>query len=149
MKNLLTISTLLVLIFFSACDESEDSDPMKNLNLNISGLEDLGSEAIYEGWLIVDGVPVSSGTFSVDANGNMSKTSFSVNATDLDANVPAHVVLRSRSSAAPGSPAGSPSGDARSWCARPAWARRPCRCPASTSRSWRRRLVITTHPWSR
>ena len=68
----------------SACDESEDSDPMKNLTLNISGLEDLGSDAIYEGWLIVDGAPVSSGTFSVEANGTMSKTSFSVNATDLD-----------------------------------------------------------------
>lgn len=84
MKNLLTVSTLLILFFFSACDESEDSDPMKNLNLNISGLEDLGSDALYEGWLIVDGAAISSGTFSVDANGSMSKTSFSVNAADLD-----------------------------------------------------------------
>ncbi|MCG8311322.1 MAG: hypothetical protein MI975_28295 [Cytophagales bacterium] len=84
MKNLLTFSALLTLLFFSACEESEDSNPMKNLNLNISGLEDLGSDAIYEGWLIVDGAAISSGTFSVDANGTMSKTSFSVNATDLD-----------------------------------------------------------------
>jgi len=57
---------------------------MKNLNLNISGLEDLGSDANYEGWLIVDGAPLTTGTFSVDASGNMSKTSFTVNATDLD-----------------------------------------------------------------
>jgi len=84
MKNLLTLSTLLLLFFISSCDESEDSDPMKNLTLNISGLEDLGSDAIYEGWLIVDGAPVSSGTFSVDASGVMSQTSFSMNATDLE-----------------------------------------------------------------
>ena len=84
MKNLLTISTLFVFVFFSACEESEDSNPMKSLNLNIAGLEDLGIDAIYEGWLIVNGAAISSGTFSVDENGNMSKTSFSVNATDLD-----------------------------------------------------------------
>lgn len=84
MKNLLTLSTLVLLFFFSSCDEGEDSDPMKNLNLNISGLEDLGSDAMYEGWLIVDGAPVSSGTFSVDASGTMSKTTFSMNATELD-----------------------------------------------------------------
>jgi hypothetical protein len=84
MKTILTLSTLLLFVFLSSCDESEDSDPMKNLNLNISGLEDLGSDAIYEGWLIVNGAPVTSGTFSVDANGNMSQTSFPVNATDLD-----------------------------------------------------------------
>jgi len=85
MKNLLTLSTLLfVLVFFSSCNESEDSDPTKNLTLNISGLEDLGGDATYEGWLIVNGVPVTTGTFSVDGSGAMSKTSFSVNAMDLD-----------------------------------------------------------------
>lgn len=84
MKKSFFISTLLLTIFFSACKEDEDSDPMKNLNLNISGLEDLGSDAIYEGWLIVNGAPVTTGTFSVDGSGNMSSTSFSVNASDLE-----------------------------------------------------------------
>ena len=84
MKNLLSITLLFSVLFFAGCKDDEDSDPMKNLNLNISGLDDLGSDAIYEGWLIVDGAAKSSGTFSVDANGMMSKTSFSVNATDLD-----------------------------------------------------------------
>jgi len=84
MKNLLFISTLMLTIFFAGCNEGDDSDPMKNLTLNISGLEDLGSDAIYEGWLIVDGAPITTGTFTVDASGNMSQTSFSVNATDLD-----------------------------------------------------------------
>jgi hypothetical protein len=84
MKKSLFITTLLAALFFSACKEEEAADPMKNLILTISGLEDLGSDAIYEGWLIVHGAPVSSGTFSVDVNGTMSQTSFSVNSTDLD-----------------------------------------------------------------
>ena len=84
MKNLLIIPTLLLVFFFTACKEDEDSNPMKNLNLNISGLEDLGNDALYEGWLIVNGTPVSTGTFSVDADGKLSKTSFTVNATDMD-----------------------------------------------------------------
>lgn len=84
MKNLLSITALFAVLFFAGCKDDEDSDPMSNLSLNISGLEDLGSEAIYEGWLIVNGAPISSGTFSVDANGTMSKTSFSVNATELE-----------------------------------------------------------------
>ncbi len=83
MKNLLTLLTLLSIIFTS-CDDKEDADPMKSLALNISGLEDLGGDAMYEGWLIVNGAAVSSGTFSVDADGTMSKTSFTLNATDLD-----------------------------------------------------------------
>ena len=84
MKNSLIISTLLIAFIFTACEDNEDSNPTKNLNLNISGLDDLGSDAIYEGWLIVNGAAISSGTFTVDANGMMSKTSFPVNATDLE-----------------------------------------------------------------
>ncbi len=85
MKNLLSITVLFALLFFASCkDDDDDSDPTKNLNLNISGLEDLGSDAIYEGWLIINGAPKSSGTFSVDGNGMMSKTSFPMNATDLE-----------------------------------------------------------------
>lgn len=84
MKYLSTLSLLALAIIFSSCDDSEDSDPMSNLTLNISGLEDLGGDAIYEGWLIVDGAPVTTGTFTVDGNGSLSQTSFSVNATDLE-----------------------------------------------------------------
>ena len=84
MKHTLFIITLLSVCFFSSCKEDDDSDPMKNLSLNISGLEDLGSSAIYEGWIMVDGAPMTTGTFSVDATGKMSQSSFALNATDLD-----------------------------------------------------------------
>ena len=39
------------------------------LDMNFVGLEDLGSDYVYEGWLIVDGAPVSTGRFSIDGNG--------------------------------------------------------------------------------
>jgi hypothetical protein len=73
--SLIVHSTLLLTIFFSACKEDDDLDSLKNLNLNISGLEDLRSDAIYEGWLIVNGAHVTTGTFSIDGSGTMSKTS--------------------------------------------------------------------------
>ncbi len=62
-------------ITFASCNK--DDDP-KSLNLNISGLEDLGSTAQYEGWIMVNGTPESTGTFNVDGNGNLSRSSFPI-----------------------------------------------------------------------
>jgi hypothetical protein len=50
----------------------------ETLELRFTGLEELGAEAVYEGWLIVDGAPVSTGTFSVDGNGVPSARAFEV-----------------------------------------------------------------------
>lgn len=58
----------------SSCKKDENG----NFTVNINGLEDLGSDYKYEGWLIVDGSAKSAGIFSVDADGNMSATSFEV-----------------------------------------------------------------------
>jgi hypothetical protein len=49
------------------------------LRLDFSGLEDLGPGWVYEGWLIVDGQPVSSGRFTVNADGQPSERGFLVN----------------------------------------------------------------------
>jgi len=74
--NFLLTSILFVLIFsFSANSQT--------VTLNINGLEDLGANYQYEGWLIVGGMPVTTGTFTVDANGMLSQTIFSVNSSDL------------------------------------------------------------------
>jgi hypothetical protein len=74
-KFLLT-SILFVLIFsFSANSQT--------VTLNINGLKDLGANYQYEGWLIVGGTPVTTGTFTVDTNGMLSQTIFSVNQSDL------------------------------------------------------------------
>ena len=46
------------------------------LALTLTGLEDLGAGWTYEGWLIVDGAPVSTGIFTVDAAGQPSPAEF-------------------------------------------------------------------------
>ena len=54
----------------------------QELTLGVGGLEDLGADWIYEGWLIVDGAPVSTGIFSVDADGVASTDTFLVDGYD-------------------------------------------------------------------
>ena len=59
---------------------SSANGKLKNdeLELNISGLENLGPNARYEGWVIIDGSPVSTGVFTVNNAGQMSQTVFEV-----------------------------------------------------------------------
>lgn len=76
---------LVVTVSLSSCGDDDDVDTTKSLTINIEKLEDLGSDYVYEGWVIVDGAPVSTGTFTVDANGALSQSSFDVRGEDLDA----------------------------------------------------------------
>ncbi len=70
----------------TSCNNDDDAGvPNGNLKVNLTGLEDLGEGFLYEGWVIVDGSPVSTGTFSVNEAGALSETSFSVDATKLSA----------------------------------------------------------------
>tara|TARA_R110002073_G_scaffold128999_5_gene275209 strand:- start:4907 stop:5764 length:858 start_codon:yes stop_codon:yes gene_type:complete len=77
MRKILTI--LLIAIFFVACDDNDDVITTSNLTLNLNGLETLGANFVYEGWIIVNGNPVSTGTFT---SVNFPQT-FSVDASDL------------------------------------------------------------------
>ncbi len=83
----LTVITLSLLIGIWSCSENNTTEPEPQnttLTLNINGLADLGASARYEGWLIgSDGKPTSTGVFTVDANGNLSKTKFEVDAGKL------------------------------------------------------------------
>ncbi len=85
LKNLLFFVSVFSVGFLSSCGDDDNAPEDKTLNINISGLEDLGADYMYEGWLIVDGSPISTGLFSVDANGALSKTAFDVAGDDLDA----------------------------------------------------------------
>ena len=83
-------TTLLIIIlscFFTSCskDDSVTTPLNSNLNLNLTGLEDLGTNYVYEGWIIVNGSPVTTGRFSINSTGNLSQTSFSVLKSQLDA----------------------------------------------------------------
>ena len=53
------------------------------VSLSLAGLDDLGADARYEGWLIVDDSPVSTGIFSVDGSGVPSQTDFEADNTDI------------------------------------------------------------------
>lgn len=65
MKKLSVLAIALGAIFFTSCTKDDDNEMSeKNLTLNLNGLEELGENFKYEGWLIVDGKPVSTGTFS-------------------------------------------------------------------------------------
>ncbi|MEZ4779193.1 MAG: anti-sigma factor [Flavobacteriaceae bacterium] len=45
-------------------DDTNNPNPLGNLVLNLNGLEPLGTDFVYEGWIIVNGTPISTGTFS-------------------------------------------------------------------------------------
>lgn len=81
--KLLTLAILSTVLLSSCQKDDEETISQGNLNLNISGLEDLGADYVYEGWIIVDGAPVTTGVFSVDGEGKLSKTSFSLNPDDV------------------------------------------------------------------
>ena len=81
----LILMAIIGLFLISSCKKDEDPEvSMKSITLNITGLEDLGSDYVYEGWLIVNGSPVTTGTCTVDANGHLSETMFELNASDVD-----------------------------------------------------------------
>ena len=75
------------LTFLASCGSDDDTaiDTTDTFTLDITGLEDLGSDAIYEGWIMVNGSPVTTGTFTVDANGVLSSNTFTAEKSDIDA----------------------------------------------------------------
>jgi len=79
----LTVMIIAVMMIVG-CDDNKITEPNTGmLDLNISGLENLGSGFAFEGWLIVDGNPVSTGVFTVNDNGILSQSSFEMSLSDL------------------------------------------------------------------
>ena len=76
------LGLLAIGLFAVSCSSDDDNNVPTNadLTLNLDGLEALGGDFVYEGWIIVDGQPVSTGTFS---SVTFPQT-FSVNATQLN-----------------------------------------------------------------
>lgn len=85
MKNIKILAFFALGLIATSCNSDDDAvtNPNSNLELNLSGLENLGDDYKYEGWIIVDGSPVSTGIFSVNDAGDLSESNFSVNATEL------------------------------------------------------------------
>ena len=49
----------------------EDEDGRPVLELNFDGLEPLGDDFNYEGWVVVDGTPISTGVFDIAEDGSI------------------------------------------------------------------------------
>ena len=76
-------SILALGVLFASCTSDEDGNATKKMTLNISGLENLGPNFKYEGWIKVNGTPITTGTFTVNDAGTLSKTEFDINTTQL------------------------------------------------------------------
>lgn len=84
MTKMAVMAALLGTATIMSCNKTTDIQETGNLELNITGLEDLGANYAYEGWIVVDGTPQSAGIFTVDASGTPSATSFDLNKEDLE-----------------------------------------------------------------
>lgn len=81
---------LLISVFATSCSSDDDNNPLpiilpttSNLVLSFDNLENLGQDYVYEGWIMVGGTPVTTGTFSVNDAGVLSQSTFAINATQL------------------------------------------------------------------
>ncbi len=81
MKKLIFI--LLATFTLFSCDNDDSMKAVGMLNLSFTGLEPLGTDFIYEGWIMVDGKPMTTGKFNVTSAGMASPSSFDINADDL------------------------------------------------------------------
>lgn len=83
----LIVSLICASIFISSCSSDDDStsEPMMStLTLNLQGLSNLGDNEVYEGWIMVDGIPQTTGTFTVNDTGMVSSSTFQVTTEDLE-----------------------------------------------------------------
>lgn len=87
----IALLSLIAMIVMASCKKDNDETPTpdpgnmtKELKLSFNGLENLGTDYAYEGWIMVDGAPVTTGTFMVDNNGNLSKSSFAIDEAMLN-----------------------------------------------------------------
>jgi hypothetical protein len=81
-KTLITLTGCLTL-FAGCADDGESSGP--EVSYLTSSLPALGSDFVYEGWIIVDDAPVSAGRFTVDESGVPTPAAFALDQADADA----------------------------------------------------------------
>jgi len=89
MKTIKLLGALAIGLIIASCASDDDAffvpvtPTNSTLRVSLSGLENLGTNYRYEGWLIVSGAPISTGVFTVNDSGVLSQTTFSVNTIQL------------------------------------------------------------------
>lgn len=81
--NFIFMIAILGIATLVGCKDDDDTSTTESLDLTINGLENLGADFVYEGWVIVDGAPVSTGVFTVDDAGVQSVSKFDVDVATL------------------------------------------------------------------
>lgn len=77
---------VISILIMGCSDNDENAQPQSGiLTLSFTGLENLGSGYAYEGWILVEGSPVSTGVFTVNDNGDLSQSTFELPLADLEA----------------------------------------------------------------
>ncbi len=78
--KLLSFLMIALSIGLASCSDDDDNSSTVNdtLTIDLTGLENLGAGYAYEGWVIVDGAPVSTGVFTVNDEGSLSERQFTV-----------------------------------------------------------------------
>jgi len=75
-RSTFAATLLLTVGLIAACGDDDPTEPlMETLRLTLTGFEPLQNGFHYEGWAIIDGAPVSTGKFNIDANGGLVTTS--------------------------------------------------------------------------
>jgi hypothetical protein len=88
MKKLVFV--LMAAIALVACEKEMDDSIMdeksakSKLDLSFDGLSPLGPNFRYEGWLIVENMPVSTGKFNITPSGQMAPRVFNVKKGDVE-----------------------------------------------------------------
>jgi hypothetical protein len=76
MLRVTLISVVISLFILMGCDNDETNGPsppggLHKIQLSFQGVEPLKNGYHYEGWAIINGQPVSTGKFNIDAGGNL------------------------------------------------------------------------------
>lgn len=91
MKNNLKQAALVFALAFAACDGDQvDGDgtaggESRTLLFDVSDLPELGSDFVYEGWLVGPSGPRSTGRFTVNASGSMVPAEFEITGRQAEA----------------------------------------------------------------
>jgi len=86
MRKQILMLLIVPALIFTACKKDDNNNPdpqLGTLKLSMNNLAPSETGEQYEGWIVVNGTPKSSGTFTVNANGDLSQTSFVLNPDDL------------------------------------------------------------------
>ena len=83
--SFLAISAIVAVLVMGCGNDDSTKPSTQTLTLHFTGLTNLGPNFRYEGWIIVDGAPISTGVFSVNDSGILSDTTFEITQSDLEA----------------------------------------------------------------